>query len=180
MAFYIFGEIITKTRIRNITICFVGLLLIARPTDILESSSNFDHLQGCISGLIASLLGASSFVSVRKISTQTSSTIIALYFHVGLVFVGSLGIIFLEIKQEYSVEYLSNLILAAITTYSSNMLFYKALKMFPYSKLAPYTYSNVLVSLLIDYFVFNHLPCILSIFGGAIIAISIILSLRSN
>ena len=105
MAFYIFGEIITKTRIRNITISFVGLLLIARPTDILKSSSDYDHLFGCITGLIASLLGASSFVSVRKIGTQTSSTIIVLYYHVGLVFVGSLGIIFLEINQSYSVEY---------------------------------------------------------------------------
>ena len=98
MAFYVFGEIITKSRIRNITICFIGLLLVARPTDILTSSSNHAHLNGCITGLIASILGASSFVSVRKISTQTSSTIIALYFHVGLVFVGALGIIFLEIK----------------------------------------------------------------------------------
>ena len=180
MAFYIFGEIITKTRIRNITISFIGLLLIARPTDILTSSSDYNHLFGCVTELIASLLGASSFVSVRKISTQTSSTIIVLYYHVGLVFVGTLGIIFLEINQSYSLEYQTNLILAAITTYSSNMVFYKALKMFPYSKLAPYTYSNVLISLLIDYFIFNHLPCILSIFGGATIAISIILSLRSN
>ena len=180
MAFYLFGEIITKARIRNITVCFIGLLLIARPTDILTSSSNHDHLYGCITGLIASILGASSFVSVRKISTQTSSTIIALYFHVGLIFVGSIGIVFLEIKQEYSVEYLTNLITAAIATYLSNIVFYKALKMFPYSKLAPYTYSNVLVSLLMDYFVFNHLPSILSIVGGAIIAISIIMSLRSN
>ena len=69
MALYVFGEAITKTRIRNITICFIGLLLIARPTDIFTSSSNTDHLYGCITGLIASILGAASFVSVRKIST---------------------------------------------------------------------------------------------------------------
>ncbi|KAM3144217.1 hypothetical protein pb186bvf_003679 [Paramecium bursaria] len=178
MSFFILGEAINKKRIRNILISLSGLILITRPQFLFGSVSDPQHFLGCIIGLVASVLQAASFVSIKFVGNQVSSSVIAFYFHICFALVGGAQIVFMGVNDFYDFSYIILVALSAITTYVSNLFFFRAIQLTNFATIAPYTYTSIIFSLLFDFFLFERIPQLLSILGGSIIVGSIILSLK--
>ena len=160
---------------------FIGILLVTKPTFLFNQDANFDinYIEykykdiGAIFCLLCAFFQASVSVMIRSLGSKCHTFTISHYngFYGG-IFSPLCLILFQGVK---SVSFMEFIIIFGISivgwakqiTFTRSCLFEKA------SKVAVLQYTQIIGSLIIDYFAFNFVPDIISIFGMLLVGSSI-------
>ncbi|CAD8104327.1 unnamed protein product [Paramecium sonneborni] len=161
-------ERITKSRLFNSILCIIGVTLIANPS--IQSQDPLQHVIGCVSILICSIVQSYAFIIMKQIGTKIPSSVTVTYFHFIMLILSSLQQQFIA-QFEYFDNYFFFSLGFSIFTLLAQVIKFRAQTMVTYDKICNYSYSQMIYIIIIDYFVFRS---ILTIYGfiGALFIIS--------
>lgn len=162
LAYFFLREKIQSKSVLSILIALCGALLVVKPRSGMDL---FPSLVGISAGFFA----ASAFVLLRKLKEYNSPEINVFFF---LVF--SVILVFPLTFTDFvmpSITQVSKLFLLGIFGTLAQLAMTVAYKYAEASKLAIYTYLNIVMSSVIAIFMFKEIPDFLSICGGFLIII---------
>ncbi|CAD8131178.1 unnamed protein product [Paramecium sonneborni] len=170
-------EHITKSRFINSIICIVGITLASNPTINVEDP--FMHIIGCLSILICSVVQSISYITMKQIGSEVSSSVVTSYYQIMIIITSSLWQQQI-CKFEYFTGYWFYLFGFAFFTLLGQMLQFRAQTMVTYDKICNYTYSQFLYVIIIDYVLFRKILSQNGFIGGSLILFGVFKQLSDD
>ena len=170
-AVYFLGEVMSKAKMVSLLIGFLGVTIILRPSLDIDTS-------GLISSILAAIMTAIAFITVKKLShTESSSTIIAYPFL--LILPLSTVIVFADWTPP-SWEHIPLLLMMGLGISSAQYCMVKAFAIADASAVLPFDFLRLLVATFIGSFFFSDVIDLWVIVGGALILTSSIYVARTG
>lgn len=166
----VLGEAVRIFRWSAVAVGLVGVLIISWPKlTLFTSGEGFADAQaiGVVAALIAAAISAVALLQVRSlVATERSSTIV-LWFSLTASLVGLCTLPFGWAPMSLSQVLL--LIGAGIAGGVAQILMTEAYRHASVATVAPFEYTSILIGSVVGYLVFNDVPTIHAIVGGAIV-----------
>lgn len=163
-AIYIFGEVINKARLYSIVFGFLGVIIVLRPSlENVETS-------GLLSAMVAAIMTAIAFLTVKKLSfSENSSTVIA------YPFLLILPISILMACVDWTppeIKHLPLLIMTGVGISAAQYCMVKAFSLADATTVLPFDYLRLLVAIIIGSVIFNDVVDIWVVVGASVILLS--------
>jgi len=162
-AIYSFGEVINRAQLISIFFGFLGVMIVLRPSLEIETS-------GLLAAVIAAIMTAIAFLTVKKLSySENSSTVIAYPF---------LLILPISILMAYidwtapEIKHFPLLLLMGIGISAAQYCMVKAFSLADASAVLPFDYLRLLGAIIIGSFFFNDVVDTWVVVGASIILLS--------
>jgi drug/metabolite transporter (DMT)-like permease len=162
-AIYILGEVMNKAQLYSIGFGFIGVLIVLRPSLEIETS-------GLFSAVVAAIMTAMAFLTVKKLSySESSSTVIAYPFL--LILPISLMMAYLDWTAP-QMKHIPLLLLMGVGISAAQYCMVKAFSLADASAVLPFDYLRLLVAIIIGSYFFNDVVDTWVVVGAAIILLS--------
>jgi len=162
-AVYLFGEVISKRQLLSLTAGFFGVMIILRPNLEIESS-------GLIAAIVAAIMTAIAFLTVKKLSKlESSSSIIAYPF---------LLILPLSLLMAYAdwttptLDHIPLLLMMGLGISTAQYCMVKAFGLADASAVLPFDFLRLLVAILIGSLFFDEAIDMWVVIGATVILAS--------
>lgn len=168
---HFFGETMSKAKVVSLMVGFLGVIIILRPSLEIETT-------GLISSILAAIMTAIAFITVKKLShTENSSTIIAYPFL--LILPLSTVMVFADWTPP-SWEHMPLLLMMGLGISAAQYCMVKAFSLADASAVLPFDFLRLLVATFIGSFFFSDVIDFWVMVGGALILTSSIYVARSG
>jgi drug/metabolite transporter (DMT)-like permease len=163
-AIYIFGEVMNKAQLYSITLGFLGVMVVLRPSlQEVETS-------GLLSALLAAIMTAVAFLTVKKLSfSENSSTVIAYPFLLILPISTLMAYVDWTTPE---IRHLPLLIMVGIGISAAQYCMVKAFTLADASAVLPFDYLRLLIAVIIGSIFFNDVVDTWVVVGASIILLS--------
>jgi PhzF family phenazine biosynthesis protein len=162
-AIYALGEVLNKTQLYGIAFGFLGVMIVLRPSLEIEIS-------GLLSAVVAAVMTAIAFLTVKKLSyTESSSTVIAYPFL--LILPISIVMAYLDWTAP-KIEHIPLLFLMGMGISAAQYCMVKAFSLADASAVLPFDYLRLLVAIIVGSYFFNDVVDTWVVIGAAMILLS--------
>ncbi|MFT6901723.1 MAG: drug/metabolite transporter (DMT)-like permease [Colwellia sp.] len=162
-AIYVLGEVMNKAQLYSIAFGFLGVMIVLRPSLEIEVS-------GLFSAVVAAIMTAIAFLTVKKLSySENSSTVIAYPFL--LILPISLIMAYLDWTAP-QMKHIPLLLLMGVGISAGQYCMVKAFSLADASAVLPFDYLRLLVAIIIGSYFFNDVVDIWVVVGAAIILLN--------
>lgn len=170
-----FNETLTPLKITATLIGFVGVVIVINPTGV--GSINWLYL---LPILITVASAAYNLITKSmKGAVSVTSVLINAFFLLGLASVIGLAVQ-PSLWREITLDALPYFVLIPLATIVSQYCLIKAMQIAEASQLAPFFYFQILFAGIFGYWLFNEIPTVYSLVGGAFIIAASVLVIYSN
>ncbi|MCJ8170813.1 DMT family transporter [Atopomonas sediminilitoris] len=171
IAYFWLKEALSKKIAAAAALGFIGVLLVAKPSDAL-----FEPI--ALVGLAASILAAFAFVSIREMSDSEPAFRIVFYFALFSTLLSAIPLLWAW--QPLNSEQVLLLAAVGLLATTSQIIMSKAYSLAPPGIIGPFAYLAIVFSALIAWWQWNELPSVSSCVGALLIFASSLAALWAN
>jgi len=171
LAFLLVGEPIKRHQYGVIMLGFVGVLLVVKP-----EQGGFNSLS--LVGMACTLLSATAFVSIRKLSFTEKSSVIVFYYTFLAMLISAIPMLWAH--QPLSLRELLALVFLGVLTTIAQWLMTQGYRYAPAAKVSPVSYLAVVFGGILAWLLWDEIPDSWSILGIAIVFAATLLTLRRS
>ncbi len=167
LAALLLGERLRLYRLGAITLGFAGVLIIISPRLLAENGASSDlQTIASIAVFCAAFFAAMAAVYVRKLMATDSAASVSFYFALFTTLLSLLSAPFGWVLPSWEVT--GQLILAGLLGGIAQIFMTTAYRHAEASVIAPFDYAQIVLALLVGYFVFGEIPKQVTIIGAAL------------